>query len=153
MHDSRQSSPLPRFQPKMDGLATRTFRVISNMTNFLNGTVRSTVVVALCLVLWHAPNYRQGTYGQLAPGMEAASSENVLWYQQPAAKWEQALPVGDGRLGAAVFGGVDKERIIYNEDSLWSGWLEPNNDREGAYKALQKIRKLLKKKGRPETGQ
>jgi len=79
--------------------------------------------------------------------MEAASSENVLWYQQPAAKWEQALPLGNGRLGAAIFGGVDKERIIYNEDSLWSGWPEPKNDREGADEALRKIRKLLKEKG------
>jgi len=71
----------------------------------------------------------------------------VLWYRQPATKWEQALPLGNGRMGAAVFGGVDKERIVCNEDSLWSGWPEPNNDREGAYEALQKIRKLLKQKG------
>jgi len=73
----------------------------------------------------------------------------VLWYRKPAdpSKWEQALPLGNGRLGAMIFGGVEKERIIYNEDSLWSGWAEPDNDREGTYKALQKIRKLLKEKG------
>jgi len=117
------------------------------MTNSRNGTVRLTVVVALLFVLSHALNCWQGAYGQQVPGMQAASSKNVLWYQQPAAKWEQALPLGNGRLGATVFGCVDKERIIYNEDSLWSGWSEPNNDREGSYEALQKIRKLLNEKG------
>jgi alpha-L-fucosidase 2 len=117
------------------------------MTNSRNGTVRWTVVVALLFVLCHALRCRQGAYGQQVSGVEAAKSKNVLWYQKPAVKWEQALPLGNGRLGAAVFGGIDKERIIYNEDSLWSGWPEPNNDRDGAYEALRKIRKLLKEKG------
>lgn len=44
-----------------------------------------------------------------------------LWYAQPAAKWTIALPVGNGRLGAMVFGGVTDERIQFNEDSLWTG--------------------------------
>ncbi len=72
-----------------------------------------------------------------------------LWYSQPAnpSKWEQALPLGNGRLGSMVFGGVETETIIYNEDSLWSGWYEPDNDRKGSYKALQKIRELLRSKG------
>ncbi len=45
----------------------------------------------------------------------------VLWYRQPAAQWRDALPVGNGRLGAMVFGGVAEERIQLNEDTLWSG--------------------------------
>lgn len=44
-----------------------------------------------------------------------------LWYKQPAEKWEQALPLGNGRLGAMVFGAVDSERIQLNEESLWAG--------------------------------
>jgi alpha-L-fucosidase 2 len=117
------------------------------MTNSLNGTVRLTVVAALLFVLSHALHCWRDAYGQQLVGVDAASSRNVLWYQQSAVKWEQALPLGNGRLGAAVFGDVDKERIIYNEDSLWSGWPESSNDRKGAYKALQKVRKLLREKG------
>ncbi len=47
--------------------------------------------------------------------------ENRLWYVKKAHKWEEALPVGNGRLGAMVFGNFKKERIALNEDSLWSG--------------------------------
>jgi alpha-L-fucosidase 2 len=70
-----------------------------------------------------------------------------LWYRQPAhpEKWEQALPLGNGRLGAMVFGGVGKEHLLLNEDSLWSGWPEPDNDREGAFEALQAMRKILRR--------
>ncbi|HEX6622642.1 MAG TPA: glycoside hydrolase family 95 protein, partial [Pyrinomonadaceae bacterium] len=45
----------------------------------------------------------------------------TLWYSRPAEKWVEALPVGNGRLGAMVFGGVDKERLQLNESTLWSG--------------------------------
>ena len=44
-----------------------------------------------------------------------------LWYAQPAGSWEEALPVGNGRIGAMVFGGVGTERLQLNEDTLWSG--------------------------------
>lgn len=46
---------------------------------------------------------------------------NVLWYQQPAGEWTEALPIGNGRLGAMVFGGVEQERLALNDDTLWSG--------------------------------
>lgn len=45
----------------------------------------------------------------------------TLWYRQPAADWNHALPVGNGRLGGMVFGGVNHERIQLNEDTIWSG--------------------------------
>jgi len=48
-------------------------------------------------------------------------SNNCLWYRQPAKEWVEALPVGNGRLGAMVFGGINQERIQLNEDSVWSG--------------------------------
>ena len=54
----------------------------------------------------------------LAPPPEATLS---LWYRKPATRFEEALPLGNGRLGAMVFGGVDKERIGLNEDTLWAG--------------------------------
>jgi alpha-L-fucosidase 2 len=70
----------------------------------------------------------------------------VLWYQKPAAKWEEALPLGNGRMGMMVYGGVAEARLMLNEDSLWSGWSEPNNDREGAYEAVVKLRRLIREK-------
>ena len=51
----------------------------------------------------------------------------VLWYPAPAEKWTDALPLGNGRLGAMVFGGVDKDHLQLNEDTLYSG--EPPADR------------------------
>lgn len=44
-----------------------------------------------------------------------------LWYRQPAVTWTEALALGNGRLGGMVFGGVNRERIQINEDTLWSG--------------------------------
>jgi len=72
-----------------------------------------------------------------------------LWYRKPAdpKKWEQSVPLGNGRLGAMIGGGIGKDSLILNEDTLWSGWPEPGNDREGSYEALEKIRELLKEKG------
>lgn len=70
------------------------------------------------------------------------SGESVLWYAKPAEKWLQALPVGNGRLGAMVFGNIAKERIQLNENSLWSGGpIDPNN-RE-ALEHLPELRKML----------
>ncbi len=65
-----------------------------------------------------------------------------LWYRQPAKQWTEALPVGNGRLGAMVFGGVEKDRLQLNEKSLWSGSPQDADNPE-ALPALQEIRKLL----------
>lgn len=65
-----------------------------------------------------------------------------LWYNKPAVKWTDALPIGNGRIGAMVFGGVDNDRIQFNEETLWTG--EPRNySRPGAYRYLDSIRNLL----------
>ena len=66
----------------------------------------------------------------------------TLWYQQPAKAWTDALPVGNGRLGAMVFGGVAAERIQLNEESVWAGPPVPEAP-EGAYEALVEARKLI----------
>jgi alpha-L-fucosidase 2 len=65
-----------------------------------------------------------------------------LWYRQPAQEWVEALPVGNGRLGAMVFGGIQRERIQLNEDSVWSG--KPvEQDKPDAAKYLADARQLL----------
>jgi len=69
-------------------------------------------------------------------------SELTLWYQKPAGKWVEALPVGNGRLGAMVFGRIENERIQLNEDTLWAGGpYDPTNPR--AAKALPEARRLI----------
>src|SRR2546430_14927223 len=65
-----------------------------------------------------------------------------LWYRQPANQWVAALPVGDGHLGAMVFGGVAHERIQFNESTVWTG--EPHDyAHHGASRSLALIRDLL----------
>src|SRR5512146_184969 len=70
------------------------------------------------------------------------AADPVLWYRHPAQKWGDALPVGNGRLGAMVFGGVQKERIQLNEDTIWNGKKRDRNNPE-ALKALPQVRRLL----------
>ncbi len=66
----------------------------------------------------------------------------TLWYKQPAANWNEALPVGNGSLGAMVFGGVAKERIQLNVDTLWAGGPKDRINPK-ALEALPKVRQLL----------
>lgn len=65
-----------------------------------------------------------------------------LWYNQPAKQWTDALPLGNGRIGAMVFGGVNQEHIQFNEESLWTGSPRDYNMPDGA-KYLNEIRQLL----------
>lgn len=66
----------------------------------------------------------------------------TLWYQQPAAKWTEALPIGNGRMGAMIFGRTADERIQFNEDTLWRG--QPHDYvRGGAGDQLAELRRLL----------
>lgn len=65
-----------------------------------------------------------------------------LWYGQEASCWDEALPVGNGKLGAMVFGGVEKEHLQLNEETIWYGG--PRNRRNpGALKNLKKVRELI----------
>ncbi len=56
------------------------------------------------------------------PGNRQESGARMLWYRQSAHEWTEALPIGNGRLGAMVFGGVEEEHLQLNEDTLWSGF-------------------------------
>ena len=81
-------------------------------------------------------------FGGALAADKAASKDLRLWYRQPAKQWVEALPVGNGRLGAMVFGGLPGERIQFNEDTLWAG--SPRSyAHPGAVQALPEIRRLL----------
>ncbi len=67
---------------------------------------------------------------------------NLLWYAKPAADWNEALPLGNGRLGAMVFGRPDHELIQLNEDTLWSGHRRDGNN-PGAKDVLPEVRKAM----------
>ncbi len=81
--------------------------------------------------------------GLLACNLSVASEPSLtLWYRQPAQKWVEALPIGNGRLGAMIFGGTTSEHLQFNEDTLWTG--HPREyQHEGAAKFLPQIRQLL----------
>ena len=64
------------------------------------------------------------------------NGRNTLWYREPARSWNESLPVGNGRLGAMVFGGIREERIALNEDTLWTGY-PTFCDQPDAYEAMQ----------------
>jgi alpha-L-fucosidase 2 len=81
-----------------------------------------------------------GVFSALAA--EGAAREMVLWYRQPAQKWLEALPIGDGYMGGMVFGGVQRERIALNESSFWSG--RPHDyDDTNAIGYFPRIRELV----------
>ncbi len=73
---------------------------------------------------------------------QKAPDKLSLWYDKPAANWNEALPIGNGRLAAMVFGDLNNERLQLNEETIWAG--EPgNNIPQNAYESIQQIRKLL----------
>jgi len=95
----------------------------------------STLLIA-CLTTACTPGESRAGAG------EELNASSSLWYRQPAAKWSEALPVGNGRLGAMVFGGVGTERLSLNEESVWSRE-KIETDRSGAHQFLPEIRELL----------
>jgi alpha-L-fucosidase 2 len=83
-----------------------------------------------------------GFPGLLAAQPGESNGGLTMWYDKPAAKWVEALPVGNGRIGAMVFGGPAEERIQFNEDTCWKG--KPHEyQHEGAVKVLPELRRLL----------
>jgi alpha-L-fucosidase 2 len=97
------------------------------------------ITVAACVPAGPAPASAPAESG----GWPESYTERMrLWYAAPAADWLQALPVGNGRLGAMVFGGTDRERIQINEESVWGGRrMNDNNPRAAAH--LDEIRRLI----------
>lgn len=76
-------------------------------------------------------------------GSQAASLPYKLWYNQPARAFEESLPIGNGKLGALIYGSADKDSLYLNDITLWTG--TPVNPNEGgdAYKWIPKIREAL----------
>jgi len=93
------------------------------------GPARIALCVLFCSLLWCA--FVAGNTGDL-----------LIWFDMPATQFTQSLPLGNGRLGAMIFGGVNEERVVLNESSLWSGSKE-DADRPDAAQYLPEIRRLL----------
>jgi len=82
-----------------------------------------------------APVSQTGTFQQ---------SNTTLWYKTPADQWTQALPIGNGRFGAMIYGQPFKERLQLNDITVWSGDPQPDADRKNAYRYLDTIRKTIR---------
>jgi len=83
-------------------------------------------------------------FAQPAASAEAGAvdPDSTMWLEQPSKVWMDAYPVGNGRLGAMVFGGVESERLALNEDTLWSGFPRDCTNPD-ALKHLPAVRKLV----------
>lgn len=100
-------------------------------------TTRFLLMIAISFIALHS--YAQPT---TTPKDTPPENELALWYKQPATDWLEALPIGNGRLGAMVYGGAPNEIIQLNEESLWAG--QPlERDRKGAYEHLERARQLI----------
>ena len=99
------------------------------------------LVATFCLLaiqnICHAQNR------QKAPETTSKDKSLVLWYNQPASEWSEALPIGNGRMGAMIYGGTELEHLQLNEETLWTGGPQ-SYDNPDAYKYLQEVRDLLK---------
>lgn len=78
----------------------------------------------------------------LSLGVTALAQDLKLWYSRPAVQWTDALPIGNSRMGAMVFGGVEQETLQLNEETFWSGGPHNNLNPKGRY-ALDNIRQLV----------
>jgi len=76
-------------------------------------------------------------------GSERGKPVLTLWYRQPAKEWMQSTPVGNGRLGAMIFGGINNDRIALNEITMWSGQPDPDQELPCGKEKLAEIRKLF----------
>jgi len=87
----------------------------------------------------------------VSTAVAGAAPATTVWFRQPAAGFDQSLVLGNGRIGAMVYGGVEREKIVLNESSVWSG-SHVDNDIPGAYKHLPEIRRLLAEEKLIEAG-
>jgi alpha-L-fucosidase 2 len=99
--------------------------------------LKTFATAAACLFFLVLQAFARGE-GAISPG----DTNLVLWYREPAKEWTDALPIGNGRLAAMVFGRTEDERIQLNEETLWSGGpYDPSTP--GASEALPEIRRLV----------
>jgi len=97
------------------------------------------ILAALALPLGAMTGVISDVQAAVAPSQQA---EYKLWYDKPSEVWTDALPLGNGAIGAMVYGGVAQERICLNEETIWAG--QPNrNANPHAPEALDKVRQLI----------
>lgn len=113
-------------------------RVVVSSCGLITDFMGKKLVFTICLaaILDVIALTAQGTeFPNVAP-------ETTIWFAKPAKNFTESLPLGNGRLGAMMFGGVDEERIVLNGSYVWSGSRQ-DADRPTAYKSLPEIRRLL----------
>lgn len=93
----------------------------------------------------HFKTYLAAMALALAGCQSATSADEIteLWYAQPAKVWMESLPIGNGRLGAMTYGGVEEETLALNESTLWSGQYNENQDKPFGRTKLANLRKLF----------
>jgi alpha-L-fucosidase 2 len=106
------------------------------------GFLKASAAATLGMVLTRLPAMAGPFTRADLPAISAGIGDLTLKYLQPASRWTEALPIGNGRLGAMVWGGAASERLDLNEDTLWSGEPYDNLNPDGL-KALPEIRRLL----------
>ena len=98
----------------------------------MKSKILSVIALIICLL---SVNWLQSIAQSQPSGLK-------IWFNHPAETWNDALPVGNGRLGAMIFGGTEKEHIELNEATVWTG--EPRWDANPmALKNLSRVRQLL----------
>ncbi len=123
-----------RVKPEKVKLKT-TSRVVRNSAGFAFCFLVAGLIIAGCSI---------GPFGRVVTTRyDSAKWRHMkLWYNRPAQKWTEALPVGNGSLGAMVFGGTEHEQLQFNKDTLWTG--QPHQyQHEGAVEQLPTVRRLL----------
>ncbi|MBL7857980.1 MAG: glycoside hydrolase family 95 protein [Cyclobacteriaceae bacterium] len=108
-------------------------------------TMKTTLVIVLCLLL--SANVSTPLAAQHGVTAEAIDKKSfnpatVIWLSKPATKWEEALPVGNGRLGAMIYGGVHESIIQLNEETYWSGG-PYSTIKKGGHEKLKEIQQLV----------
>ncbi len=105
-------------------------------------STRRGFLATLSAAMASVPLFKHRMFAAVVTTPSPAAKNVTLWFKEPASQWADALPVGNGRLGAMIFGGTASDRIALNEDTLWSGsprdWNNPS-----AREHLPKVRKLI----------
>jgi alpha-L-fucosidase 2 len=128
LHPSYFPSPLHPFTPSLSLIFTQV--TIQNLLHVFRMIIKPCLIFIVALSL-------------IITSSVFAAPERRLWLKRPAAHFTESCPLGNGRLGAMVFGGVDQERLILNESGMWSGAPQVS-DRTDAARALPEIRRLLR---------
>ncbi|GAA2317883.1 hypothetical protein GCM10010149_82870 [Nonomuraea roseoviolacea subsp. roseoviolacea] len=123
------------------------------------GRIGAGLLAVLSLVIWPAAvQARAETGPDPTTSVQRTPDDLTLWYDQPATDWEtQALPIGNGPLGAKIFGGVATEQIQFNEKTLWTGGpghagYDFGNWRTPRPGAIAEVQRLIDRDGKMSTG-